>query len=137
MDGPPSLDAAVAVAEYFTLLYPYVYATGDLSEWTALSHPECNFCASVNANVSDIFSKGQHSEGGKTKVLARDAVEISPGASYTATIDFTEDASSTVDASGVVVEDFPGQTTNRSTLVVLWADDAWLIRGVDVEDLPQ
>ena len=49
LDEPPSVEGAVAVAEYFLLLYPYVYATGDLADWNALSHPECIFCASVAA----------------------------------------------------------------------------------------
>ena len=41
----------MAVAEYFVLLYPYVYATGDLAEWNALSDPDCKFCASVVDNA--------------------------------------------------------------------------------------
>src|SRR5690554_3704314 len=35
---------AEAAAQYFLQLYPYVYATGDLSEWEAMSDPECVFC---------------------------------------------------------------------------------------------
>src|SRR5690625_2403296 len=51
------VDGAVAAAEYFLLLYPYVYATGDLDEWQAMSHPDCNFCASVISNVDRIHSE--------------------------------------------------------------------------------
>src|SRR5450756_2482983 len=42
---------AEAVAAYFLNLYPYVYATNDLTEWKALSHAECVFCKSVIDNV--------------------------------------------------------------------------------------
>lgn len=52
------VDGAVAAAEYFLMLYPYVYATGDLGEWEAMSHPDCKFCGSVLENVERIHSGG-------------------------------------------------------------------------------
>src|SRR5689334_228711 len=39
LDEPPSADGAAAVAAYFVLLFPYVNATGDLTDWKTLSHP--------------------------------------------------------------------------------------------------
>lgn len=48
-----SAAGAEAVAVYFLQLYAYVYATNDLTEWRALSHPECIFCASVITNVEE------------------------------------------------------------------------------------
>lgn len=38
-------EAAKDLAVYFLRLYPYVYATGDVTEWKAVSHPECIFCS--------------------------------------------------------------------------------------------
>ncbi len=60
------VDAATAeaVAKYFLELYPYVLATWDLSEWDALSHGECIFCASVHQGALDLQAAGQHSTGG-------------------------------------------------------------------------
>ena len=40
--------------EYVLALYPYVYATGDLSDWQAMSDPECGFCNSVITKVTKL-----------------------------------------------------------------------------------
>ena len=44
---------AEAVAVYYMQLYPYVFATGDLTEWKTLSHPECIFCSDVARQVQE------------------------------------------------------------------------------------
>ena len=44
--------------EYFLALYPYVYATGDLSDWQAMSDPECGFCNNVITNVTETHIAG-------------------------------------------------------------------------------
>lgn len=62
-------EGAIAAAKYFMELYPYVYATGDLTEWEAMSHPECRFCASVVDNVTDANSRGERVVGGKPRWL--------------------------------------------------------------------
>ena len=58
------------------------YATGDLSDWSDLSHPECVFCASVDdADAEAMAARGQqHDEGGRTasRRLAS-GVEVEPG----------------------------------------------------------
>ena len=48
--------------EYVLALYPYVYATGDLSDWQAMSTPECGFCNSVITNVTELHSSGGSSD---------------------------------------------------------------------------
>ena len=58
LDEPPSVEGAVAVAEYFLLLFPYVNATGDLSDWSALSHADCIYCTNVAARVNEKFGLG-------------------------------------------------------------------------------
>ncbi len=42
-----SAAGAEAVAVYFLQLFPYVFASGEVTEWEALSHPECVYCANV------------------------------------------------------------------------------------------
>lgn len=59
-----SVAGAEAAATYFLELYPYTYATGDLTEWTVLSHPECIFCQSVIGNVTDQIASGHTASGG-------------------------------------------------------------------------
>ena len=44
--------------EYFMSLYPYVYATGDLSDWQAMSDPDCGFCNNVMTKVTELHSTG-------------------------------------------------------------------------------
>jgi len=44
--------------EYFMSLYPYVYATGDLSDWQAMSTPGCGFCNNVITNVTETHIAG-------------------------------------------------------------------------------
>ena len=44
--------------EYFLALYPYVYATGDLSDWQAMSTPECGFCNNVITKVTKLHAAG-------------------------------------------------------------------------------
>ena len=49
---------AVAAAEYFTTLYPYVYATGDLTDFRAMSATTCKFCNTVITKVTDMHAAG-------------------------------------------------------------------------------
>ena len=56
--------------EYFMSLYPYVYATGDLSDWQAMSDPECGFCNSVINNVTELHSSGGWSDPWQQEVVA-------------------------------------------------------------------
>ena len=49
---------AVAAAEYFITLYPYVYATGDLTDFRAMSAATCKFCNTVITKVTDMHTAG-------------------------------------------------------------------------------
>lgn len=69
-------ETAEALATYFLLLYPYVYATGDLTEWRVLSHPECEFCASVISNVEEMLAKGESARGAETVIGDVQSVKI-------------------------------------------------------------
>jgi len=51
-------DRAIAVAEYFITLYPYVYATGDLTAFRAMSDATCKFCDSVINNTTSMHTAG-------------------------------------------------------------------------------
>ena len=44
--------------EYVLALYPYVYVTGDLSDWQAMSTPECGFCNNVITKVTKLHAAG-------------------------------------------------------------------------------
>jgi len=56
--------------EYFLSLHPYVYATGDLEPWQAMSDLECRFCSNVVDNVTDLHSSGGWREPWQQEVVA-------------------------------------------------------------------
>ena len=51
-------EGAIATGEYFLSLYPYMHATGDLSDWQAMSTPDCGFCNSVITKVTKLHDAG-------------------------------------------------------------------------------
>ena len=52
------LTGAIAAAQYFITLYPYVYATGDLTAFRAMSDATCKFCDSVITNTTSMHTAG-------------------------------------------------------------------------------
>ena len=52
------LTGAIAAADYFITLYPYVYATGDLTAFRAMSDATCKFCDSVITNATSMHTAG-------------------------------------------------------------------------------
>ena len=52
------LTGAIAAAQYFITLYPYVYATGDLTAFRTMSDATCKFCDSVITNTTSMHTAG-------------------------------------------------------------------------------
>ena len=52
------LTGAIAAADYFITLYPYVYATGDLTAFRTMSDATCKFCDSVITNATSMHTAG-------------------------------------------------------------------------------
>jgi hypothetical protein len=129
-----STDGAIAAATYFLQLYPYAYNTGDLTEWKALSHPECKFCASVVDDVTATFAKQHHSEGGGFEVAESSGSEIDPGKWFSVTILADQLPWTELDSSGTVVDSDPESHTIDVVFAVVVGDSGWLIRGVQIED---
>jgi hypothetical protein len=128
MDEPPTVEGAVAVAEYFQLLFPYAFATGDLADWAALSHPECLYCVGVTDDVRSMFAAGQHTKGGAFTITDSSGTEVDPGAWYTAQIRLTQEPSTTLDAGGQIVEEFPDVKTGVIDIALVWEAGAWKVR---------
>ena len=53
-----TVDGAVAAAQYFITLYPYVYATGDLTAFRTMSDATCKFCDSVITSATNMHTSG-------------------------------------------------------------------------------
>lgn len=127
-----TVDAAGAEAavEYFLRLYPYVYATGDLDEWRAMSHEDCIFCASVIDNVEALVADGHHAVGGTVDLVGLQARPIDPGAAWEITLRVRQSASTHVDADGATVGEF-GAGNTESSVFVVHDGEQWWIRGID------
>lgn len=130
-----AIDAATAeaVATYFVMLFPYVFATGDLSEWDALSHLECIYCASVRSGVEEFRAAAHHSEGGLVTVAEATSTETAAGQVWMVTFTMTEQPSVTVDADNTVIEAFPDTKTYDSAVVVVYQGGRWQVREVTHE----
>jgi hypothetical protein len=130
-----NLNGAIATAEYFLSLYPYVYNTGDLTDWKALTHPECIFCASVVANAERMHELNQHQVGTDTTVDSATGVEVDPGAWFTVDINCTQGPWSVTDDAGTVVEAGPDTNAYLMHVVVVREADTWRVREVQVDSL--
>lgn len=129
-----AVDAATAeaVAVYFLELYPYVYATGDLTEWRALSHPECEFCASVIANVEAMVDAGHTADGGEihADLTATEFVAGTFAIGGTA----TQEPGGEYDANGATVSESSGGSLEFAMNIIGDAP-GWLIRAVEFREV--
>lgn len=125
----PSPEGAAAAASYFMALYPYIYATGDLEEWSALSEPDCQFCANTRASVEEQFARGAVGGGSAITVESANGTEISPGAFYSADLVITQDASYEVSKDGTRTPVGEGGRF-RLHFALAW-ESGWLVRAVD------
>lgn len=110
---------AEAVAVYFVELYPYVFATGDLTDWTALSHPECVYCADVGSGVAALTAE-ELSDSGVVEILDVSSSETTPGTWWLVQIAMRQGTTSGGD--GVIYD---------TAVIVVREGDGWLIRGVE------
>jgi hypothetical protein len=123
-----SVDGAVAAATYFLSLFPYVHESGDLTQWKAMSHPECIFCASVATGVEEMHAKGNHQEGGLITIESASGRELDPGISYAIDIDAAQGPATEFDVQGLVADEVRGERLTIA-MIVHRDGDRWLIRA--------
>jgi hypothetical protein len=128
------LDGAMATARYFLSLYPYVYQSGDLSEWNAMSHPDCQFCANVSTNVADLHASGGRTEGGEVALEGAPAIQRNDaGTEVIVSVLASHAAIREISASRSVVSTVPA-ARNPIDVLVWWHGTEWLVHGVKVGD---
>ena len=128
-----NLEGAIATATYFLSLYPYVYNTGDLTDWKSLTHPECVFCASVAANVEKMQAVGHHQVGTDTIVVSATGAEVDPGVWFSVEVNATQGPWSVVDDAGAIVDSGLDKKSYLMRLAVVREAGAWRVREVQVD----
>ncbi|MBD8063502.1 hypothetical protein H9624_14355 [Actinomycetaceae bacterium Sa1BUA1] len=131
------IDGAKAASRYFVALYPYVYVTGDLDAWRNVTHPECQFCASVIENVETLHGSGGYADGPALEILELEAAP--PDDEYehfSVWIDAEESDAAWYDADGVVTERIEGALVELD-LALAWVDGKWVVRGAVGRDVAE
>jgi hypothetical protein len=123
----PGTAGAVATATYFMALYGYV-GGGDLTEWKALSHPECIFCKGVTDEVERMMSIGHHQDGPTITITATDAAEVKPGEFYGVDFEMTQETYAEFDSQGGVVAQVDVPIDYVIHLIVVRESGQWLVR---------
>jgi hypothetical protein len=127
------VEGAIAAAQYFLELYPYVYNTGDLTEWRAMSHPDCVFCARVIKNVEELHGAGGYETGGGFTVEQVTARSPIPGNDFFAVdVTVTQHAGEEFDAEGRRSRGFEGGDFTVAYAISLLGSQ-WSIGEVSIE----
>jgi len=127
------LDGAITTATYFLQLFPYALNTGDLTDWSLLSHAECQFCGGVADDVGHLSGLGQHQDGTEITIQTATGAEIRAGVSFSVDITFTQGPWTVVDSAGTVVDAAANPESLHALVVVMRDADRWLIRAVQVD----
>ena len=124
---------AEAAAQYFLELYPYVYATGDLTEWDAMSDPECKFCESVRRNAEELHAGGGYGVGPNVLIEKTDALPPREGNRYFAVwVEAMEGSSAQHSSDGAQIASSDGGPV-AFDLAVRRDGDNWVVGEVSVE----
>lgn len=129
---------AEAVAVYYMDLYAYAYATGDLEEWRALSHPDCIFCRSVIEHVEAQAAAGQHSTGGTVLITDVSSLETDPGVWWSIDLEVVQAPADVRDnATGAVLSQRVDEVAYHMDLAIARDGDRWQVRAVDHREADQ
>ncbi|GAA3209660.1 hypothetical protein GCM10010488_03960 [Oerskovia jenensis] len=133
MDRTDEVGAAAA-ATYFLELYPYVMATGDLTEWEQVSLREtCEFCSAVLDHVAGYVSAGNQYLGGAVTV---EVLEVYPldtlYAGYPVDVRVQQASSTVVSPTGAVLEETAAEdSVLRAELI--HDGEKWRLAGVSTD----
>lgn len=123
-------EGAAAAAEYFLELYPYVMATGDTTEWDAMTWAEtCGFCIGVRDTALEIRSAGDSYSGSETTVDSAEAGEVDTLTGGRAVIvDVVQGAHIRTASNGAVITE-GDEVTARLHVDVVFTQGQWYIVG--------
>jgi len=124
-----TVEGAIAAAKYFMELYPYIYATGDLEEWDALSDDGCEFCRNSRELAKDLTTDGGYASGGAVEIFAEDGGGPYEEGVYAVELGVRFAASTFVYADGSQERHRQAEMPNFR-LSMLCRDGAWVVLGV-------
>ena len=130
-----SPEGAVATGSYFVQLYPYVYATGDLEQWRAMTRQDCLFCGSVITNVTSLHDSGGWVDPWVHTITETGYSDPGPGSEYSRVdIVFSQEAVYTYDGTGAPPEIEDPKPRTLLILAMRYEDGHWIIREGQVEE---
>ncbi|SED93770.1 hypothetical protein SAMN04488554_1109 [Ruania alba] len=127
--GEETVEGAVAAAEYFVELYPYVYASGDLTEWDALSDEGCGFCSNVRERAEELHADGGYSVGGDVEVAGAQGGGPYEDDSYVVEFALTIAESEFRHADGTSTT-YNEVVEPRFLVSMIWRDASWIVLGI-------
>ena len=133
-----SSEGAIATATYVVQLYPYVYATGDLEQWKAMSQQDCLFCNSVITNVGKLHEAGGWKNPWTHTITQTGYADPGPGSEYSRVdVVFDQEASYSYDGTGAPPDVSEPATGTLLILAMKYVDGHWIVRGGQVEQEEQ
>ena len=133
-----SSEGAIATATYVVQLYPYVYATGDLEQWKAMSQQDCLFCNSVITNVGKLHEAGGWKNPWTHTITQTGYADPGPGSEYSRVdVVFDQEASYSYDGTGAPPDVSEPATGTLLILAMKYVDGRWIVREGQVEQEEQ
>src|SRR5699024_4338228 len=124
-----TVDGAIAAAKYFMELYPYIYATGDLDEWDALSDDGCEFCRNSRELALDLTTDGGFASGGAVEIFSGDGGGPYDDGVYAVVLGIRFAESTFVYADGTEKRHRQAERPDFR-MSMLWRDGDWVVLGV-------
>ncbi|MDO4243598.1 MAG: DUF6318 family protein [Actinomyces sp.] len=124
---------ASQAAGYFLQLYPYVFATGDLTTWEEMSEDECDFCSSVAEGVREI-----HDDEGWVEPWTPEITIVSYGTDpadperYVVQTRFFAPAHKSYDGIPITTSNVDARDVSID-VQLRWQGDHWVVEGAKVE----
>ena len=127
-DGPAGAEAA---AVYFLQLDSYMQATGDTTEFEAMSHSTCEFCAKRLDQARRIQEGGYTWTGGENKSMRilHTYAQDQPTGIWPIDVEYIDSAATVTDATGAVHTEIEGVTA-RSRVEMAQQDGRWVCVNV-------
>jgi hypothetical protein len=128
-------EGAIAAATYFISLYSYVYATGDLLQWQAISDPECVFCSGLTSDVHAAAAIGTTFTGGSLAVTSSIATPGDASNFFRVDLTVSQAPFESIDSTGAARSSSPGTESAALTAVLEHNTQGWLVRAATSEVL--